>query len=311
MMIASDFDNMTVKDMRGVCRNKGLTGYSRFNRAELVAFLCEASRTPDVVIGDAVVVMTETYAYQGLVIDVTETHVSVMSVSGIRWNVLYSEYVVVRGEARKAQILSESIAYAYVRAENEDALMTEVYAHRAENAGMDFAPFLAHIREHRNAGHVIIGGLWNCCPGNEIGVAVFDDGTKHAVCEACANSFVGTIEKIPGGDVRTCETCESTHIHPITPGAPIPSQDVDPVTEVVIPSVTLNDNMALSAFLTEAERILKPLQAMASFIERVEWENGTTEAEEWTTASKALTNALSDVEWLISYRHANTPGIHS
>lgn len=283
-MNVDDFASYTVADMRGICRNKGFKGYSRLNRAELIAFLIDALATPDVEVGDVVVWhMTDGTPVYGVVKTVADGQISVrMPVWRSTYSLLFTEYVKVTG-AKATETVEWLILEDWDSAENEDALLTEVYGHRAEDAGMEFAPFLAHVREHRNNGQIIIGGLWDCCPGNEVAVIVFDDGTKHAVCQSCANSFSGTIEAIPTGEHRECMTCGVVHIHPGTESAGIGDPTID-------------------AFLTMVESAIEPLSAHASEVEAIQWEHGSDEAEQWTTVAKDLRTALANVEWMIRYR---------
>lgn len=46
-------------------------------------------------------------------------------------------------------------------------------------------------------GEIEYGKLWNCCPGNEIGVIVFDNRSRHAVCARCLSNFRGETQELP------------------------------------------------------------------------------------------------------------------
>jgi len=65
---------------------------------------------------------------------------------------------------------------------------------------------------------------------------------------------------------------------------------------------TISDDITIDAFLAKAEAAIKPLAEFASEAERVQWENDSDEAEQWTTVAKDLTDALANVEWMLRYR---------
>lgn len=47
-------------------------------------------------------------------------------------------------------------------------------------------------------GPVQYGAGWNCCTGNETAVIVFDNRARWAVCSACANTYEGEVQPLPG-----------------------------------------------------------------------------------------------------------------
>lgn len=62
-------------------------------------------------------------------------------------------------------------------------------------------------------------------------------------------------------------------------------------------------DMTLDAFLSRALSALEPLQIYAAKTETDAWHADNPEAEQWTTVSKDLTNALANIEWMLNYRN--------
>jgi hypothetical protein len=109
-------------------------------------------------------------------------------------------------------VLAYAVARLWDDASEENAIINEAYAGKAEDANLSIPAYLAHRKEHVKAGHVATAQLWNCCHGNERKVIVFDGGERHAVCNGCANAFTGDVENLPNGEYRECMVCGVIHI---------------------------------------------------------------------------------------------------
>lgn len=55
-------------------------------------------------------------------------------------------------------------------------------------------------------GEIQYGALWNCCPGNEVGVIVFDNRSRHAVCQRCLNAYRGETQELPATPTVTADS---------------------------------------------------------------------------------------------------------
>lgn len=109
-------------------------------------------------------------------------------------------------------VLDYAVSLLMDDASEDDACVNEAYAGKADDANMTIPAFLAHKKEHVKAGHVATAQLWNCCPGNERKVIVFDGGERHAVCNGCARAYTGEAESLPNGEYRECMVCGVTHL---------------------------------------------------------------------------------------------------
>lgn len=73
---------------------------------------------------------------------------------------------------------------------NEDA---ELFAMVAEINALPVARDAIEIDYTKD---IEYGQLWNCCWGNETHVIVFDNGSRHAVCNGCASKYTGPVAEL-------------------------------------------------------------------------------------------------------------------
>lgn len=178
------------------------------------------------------------------------------------------------------------ILTAYYRAHEENDNIDAAYAIKAEDIGMTIAQYLAHRKTHN--GEIYLSGFWIAPIKDMTKVVVFDNGTRYGVTAGTASYYPGQIEDMPKGEIAECVHCRETVLIPATEETV--SEEID------------SDDITIDAFLAKVEAAIKPLAAFAEDAERIQWENDSDEAEQWTTVAKDLSEAMANVEWMLRYR---------
>jgi hypothetical protein len=156
-----------------------------------------------------------------------------------------------------------------------------------------------HTNSHYS--QIVVNKGWNCCEKAGTKVIVFSNGARWIACTGCARSFRGTVEDLPGGTTHQCADCDVITWGPfelISTEEENETSDSDKIENI-------------DSFLSLLESTLKPLTLRATQAENHAYAIESDEAEQWTTISKDLRTALSNVGWMLDYRANQDSRIYS
>lgn len=107
------------------------------------------------------------------------------------------------------EMLEYAVSLLWEDAREDDAMINEAYAGKAEDAGMTVAAYRGCLSAHKRDGQIFLSGLWDTPIAHMHKVVTFDDGSRHGVSNADASFFTGEVTSMPKGEVSTCVHCKS------------------------------------------------------------------------------------------------------